>query len=66
MRNRNTVTPLSSPPTGQTITWNKDRTEGSVMISTDYGRLNGTGYFVRAKKFGNRWVVIETCMTYIS
>ena len=54
------------PPTGQTVTWNEDRTEGSVIISTYYGGLNGTGYFVRARKFGSRWVVIEMEMRYIS
>ncbi|MCH7904357.1 MAG: PQQ-like beta-propeller repeat protein [Armatimonadetes bacterium] len=55
-----------SPPSGQTITWNEDLSEGTVIISTYYGGLNGTGYFVRAKKFGNRWVVIEMYMQYIS
>ncbi|HWA83231.1 MAG TPA: thrombospondin type 3 repeat-containing protein, partial [Fimbriimonadaceae bacterium] len=48
------------------IAWNKDRTEGKVMISTYYGGLNGSGYEVVVRKFGSDWIVVSMRMAYVS
>lgn len=52
--------------TTQYITWNNDKTEAYVLISTYYGGLNGTGYGIKVRKFGEHWVVIMLEMEYIS
>lgn len=52
--------------TTKCIRWNGDRTEAYVLISTYYGGLEGTGYGVKVRKFGDRWVVIWMEMEYIS
>jgi len=48
------------------ITWNKDHTEASFVISTYFGGLNGTGFDVHVRKFGDEWVVVSMRMAYVS
>ncbi|MCB8932919.1 MAG: PQQ-like beta-propeller repeat protein [Chthonomonadaceae bacterium] len=50
----------------QMITWNKDRTEASTLISTYFGGLSGTGYSAIVRKIGDRWVVVSMRMAYVS
>ena len=55
-----------SPPTGNTVLWNADRTEATVTISTYWGGLAGDGTFARVRKFGDNWVVVEMELRYVS
>ncbi|HTQ10088.1 MAG TPA: PQQ-binding-like beta-propeller repeat protein [Fimbriimonadaceae bacterium] len=48
------------------IKWNAAHTQAEVLISTYFGGLNGTGYSVVVKKFGNDWVVVEMRQAYVS
>ena len=48
------------------VTWNKNRTEATLIISTYYGSLNGTGYRAVVRKIGSDWVVVSMDMAYIS
>ena len=48
------------------VTWNKDHTEASLILSLYFGGLNGTGYLVKVRKFGNDWVVVSMRMKYVS
>jgi outer membrane protein assembly factor BamB len=48
------------------VTWNKNRTEAKLIISTYFGGLNGTGYRAVVRKFGNDWVVVSMEEAYIS
>lgn len=48
------------------VSWNKDRTEARLIISTYFGGLNGTGYRAIVRKFGNDWVVVSMDMAYVS
>ena len=48
------------------MTWNKDRTEAALIISTYFGGLNGTGYRAVVRKFGEDWVVVSMVMAYVS
>ena len=50
----------------QMVTWNKERTEASFILSTYFGGLNGTGYRCVVRKFGNDWVVVDMHMEYVS
>jgi hypothetical protein len=36
------------------------------MISTYYGGLNGSGYRVVVRKFGDQWLPVELKMEYVS
>ena len=48
------------------IKWNKSRTEATISLSTYFGGLNGTGYSVVVRKFGNNWIVVSMHMDYVS
>jgi outer membrane protein assembly factor BamB len=48
------------------MTWNSDRTEATLIISTYFGGLNGTGYRAVVRKFGEDWVVVSMVMAYVS
>ncbi len=48
------------------LTWNADHTEATLIISTYFGGLNGTGYEATVRKFGDTWVVITMHMAFVS
>lgn len=51
---------------GRLLKWNRDHTEASVVISTYYGGLDGTGYRVDVRKFGDEWVAVDMQIAYVS
>jgi outer membrane protein assembly factor BamB len=50
----------------QIIRWNRNHTEAEVQLCTRFGGLDGTGYDIHLKRFGNDWVVIDIEMAWIS
>ena len=48
------------------IGWNSDHSQATLSISTYFGGLNGTGYTVVVRKFGDNWVVVQMSMAYVS
>lgn len=48
------------------IIWNADRTEAKLQVATHFGGLDGTGFDMHLKKFGDDWVVIDSRMAWIS
>jgi outer membrane protein assembly factor BamB len=48
------------------VLWNSDHTEAKVEVDVTYGGLDGTGFEVTLKKFGDKWLVVNLQMAWIS
>jgi len=48
------------------IKWNEDHSQATVLISTYYSGVNGTGDTVKLQRFGSQWVVTSLDTTYVS
>jgi len=46
--------------------WNKAHTEASLGLSTYYAGLDGTGFNLRLRKYGRRWLVVEEQLIWVS
>lgn len=52
--------------TSPVFRWNADRTEATVHLGIVYGALDGVGYDIRVRKFGNDWFVMEKKASWFS
>lgn len=50
----------------QMLTWNADKTQATVNISSYSGGLSGDGYVIVVQKYGSDWIVVSMGMAYIS
>ncbi len=48
------------------LTWNADKTQATVRISSYSGGLSGDGYVIVVQKYRSEWIVIYMGMEYIS